>query len=51
VEGAKEHLSEILSRSRDQTQKNEERRERLKSMGEEVTGLRSKVDEMQEQRK
>ena len=51
VDGAKEHLADILSKSADQTKQNEERREKLKSMGEEVTGLRSRVDGMQEQRK
>ena len=51
VEGAKEHLAGVLERSQEQTQKNEERREKLRGMGEEVTALRARVDEMQEQRK
>jgi len=51
VDGAKGHLAEVLSKSEEQSQKNADSREKLKSMSEEVTSLRSRVDEMQEQRK
>lgn len=51
VEGATEHLAAVLARSEEQSQQQDEQRNRLKRMGEEVTELKSKIDGMQEQRK
>ncbi|EIW66746.1 hypothetical protein TREMEDRAFT_70024 [Tremella mesenterica DSM 1558] len=51
VEGAKSQLEEIVTRSREQTQGEEARRESLRQMGEEVSQLKKKVDAMQEERK
>jgi len=48
---AKQYLNEVLSRNEEQSQKSEERRDRLRNMSEEVTTLKEKVDGMQEQRK
>ena len=51
VDGAKAQLSAAAERSAEQTQKDEERREKLRQMAEEVATHRAKVDSMQEQRK
>jgi len=51
VENAKQYLDEVLAKNEEQSQKSEARRDRLKSMSEEVTALKEKVDGMQEQRK
>ena len=51
VDGAKEHMAEVLARSESSTQQDEDRRKQLKEMSQEVTELRAKVDAMQEKRK
>lgn len=51
VDGATEHLAEVMIRSEEQSQNQDEQRSRLRKMGEEVTELRTKVDGMQEERK
>jgi structural maintenance of chromosome 3 (chondroitin sulfate proteoglycan 6) len=51
VEGAKAQLEEVIERARDQAQTEEDRRNSLKTMGEEITELKKEVDEMHEKRK
>lgn len=51
VEGAKTQLAEVVGRSEEHTQNEEARREEMQRMGEEVSALKKKVDDMQEQRK
>jgi structural maintenance of chromosome 3 (chondroitin sulfate proteoglycan 6) len=51
VEGAKIQLEELMATSRQQAQEEAERREKLKSMSEEMAKYKAKVDAMQEQRK
>lgn len=51
VEGAKSQLEEVMTRSRQQAREDTDRRENLRSMGEEVTKFKAEVDAMQEQRK
>lgn len=51
VDGAKEHMAEVLARSESATQQEDERRTKFKEMSQEVLDLRSKVDNLQEKRK
>lgn len=51
VENAKQNLDEVLGKNEEQSQKSEERRDRIRNMSEEVTALKEKADGMQEQRK
>jgi structural maintenance of chromosome 3 (chondroitin sulfate proteoglycan 6) len=51
VEGAKTQLAEVAARSAAHTKSEEERRETVRKMGEEVSELKATVDGMQEQRK
>ncbi|KAK8858571.1 hypothetical protein IAR55_002800 [Kwoniella newhampshirensis] len=51
VESAKNQLAEVVERSEEQSRGENERRENLRRMGEEVTQLRANLDGMQEQRK
>lgn len=51
LEGAKAQLEEVVARARDQAQTEEDRRESLKNMSEEITQLKKDVDEMHERRK
>lgn len=51
VDGAKTQLAEIVARSAEYLRNEEERREKLKHLSEEVSELKSNVDGMQEQRK
>ena len=51
VDGGKQQLADVMARSEDHNRNEEERRENLRKMGEEVSALKKKVDDMQEQRK
>ena len=51
VEGAKTQLVGVVARSEEHKQNEEERRENLRRMGQEVSELKAAVDGMQEQRK
>jgi structural maintenance of chromosome 3 (chondroitin sulfate proteoglycan 6) len=51
VEGAKAHLADAMARSEEGRKGDDERRERLKTMGEEIARLRSQIEGLQEQRK
>jgi structural maintenance of chromosome 3 (chondroitin sulfate proteoglycan 6) len=51
VEGAKTQLAEAMARSEEGRKADDERRDKLRQMGEEVTETRKRIDVMQEQRK
>ena len=51
VEGARSQLEEVMARSREQANEENERRESLRTMGEESAKLKSEMDAMQEQKK
>ena len=51
VEGAKTQLEEVMARSRSQAAEEADRRESLKTMGEDSTKLKAEMDAMQEQKK
>ena len=51
VAGAKDSLQDALSRAEDQRKSDNDRREELRRKGEELAELKSKSDDMQEQRK
>ncbi|WWD18464.1 hypothetical protein CI109_102916 [Kwoniella shandongensis] len=51
VESAKNQLAEVVERSEEQARGENERRDNLRKMSEEVTQLRANLDDMQEQRK
>ena len=51
VEGAKVQLSELVDRAEQQSRTEEERRESLRKMGQEISDLKAAVDGQQEQRK
>ncbi|OCF72938.1 chromosome associated protein [Kwoniella mangroviensis CBS 8886] len=51
VENAKDQLTEVMARSRERSRQEDERRDNLRRMAEEVTTLRGNLDGMQERRK
>jgi structural maintenance of chromosome 3 (chondroitin sulfate proteoglycan 6) len=51
LEGANKQLAEVMERSDEHVRNEEERRDNLRKMSEEVTELKKRVDDMQEQRK
>ena len=51
VAGAKVQLSEVVDRAEEQSRTEEERRENLRKMGQEISDLKHTVDGQQEQRK
>ena len=51
VDGARTQLAEVVTRTQQANDEDEQRRDDLKSKSEEMASLRGKVDGMQEQRK
>lgn len=51
IDGAKGRFDEAAQRARQHNQGEQERRDKLRQMGEDVTKLKSEVDAMQEQKK
>lgn len=51
VESAKAQLADVVVRSRAEIEEEEERRDTMKSMNDEIIAGRKKIDDMQERRK